>query len=67
MKVKSVCKEKDSPPFDGLGCAGRLAVRFEHAGVEWEKFFPLDADEITYKRWFQSVIDDTLARNTKWD
>ncbi len=64
MRVKSVTREVGHYT---AYASERLAVRFEHNGVEWEKFFPLDADELTYKVFFQSIIDDVLARNTKWD
>ena len=64
MRVKSVTREVNH--YTDYANE-RLIVRFEHAGMEWEKFFPLNADEITHKKFFQSIIDDTLARNTRWD
>mgnify|MGYP001612759439 CR=1 FL=1 len=64
MRVKSVIHENVTK--DKM--AQRYAVQFEHAGVVWEKFLPIfRLDEVTLKNWIQSVIDDTLARNTRWD
>ena len=62
MRVKSVNREYDIDKNYGHIRNERLAIQFENNGHVWEKFFPLDANDLTYKRWFQSVIDDTLAR-----
>ncbi len=41
----------------------RYAIRFEHNGIEWEKFLPLyRMDELSLRNLLNSVIDDTIAR-----
>lgn len=53
MRVKSVIKEFQDK---------RYVVQFEHVGVVWEKFLPVQVDEITLKNWLNSVIEDTITR-----
>ena len=64
MRVKSVNHEK---AYSDLPAPGRYAVRFEHNGVTWEKFLSDNADDVTLKNWLNSLIEDTIARHTKWD
>lgn len=55
MKCKSVEKEYD-----------RIVFEFEHAGVTWFKFLPRNVDELTYKNWMNSLIDDVVIREVEY-